>query len=480
MNNQFLKNKIFQFIVITLLVLVVSIWISVKMIPSNKVNTTTETETAENPVKITDLPKVDTPKVDTPEVHTPEEFGANGFDKLLDTAALQEAIDQSDTLILRSGATYIIDRPLVSGHTIKIKSDKKTDKVPVILQINKQSAFIFTNKPTASTQVTKPITKNAAYVTLKSTKGMKPGDLLHLKSNKLWYWDNRDYLTKGELHKILKIDGDKVYLERTTSEDYMIGNGEAVTAKVYPDVSLELSDISFSHPKPYETTMIKVNFTSNAKIKNVSVRNSKNTGIYLNSTYQTEVNHTYINLGTTKNIRTGYGIQDYGGNGTFITDSVFKRVRRGVDFSGVTPSRNGTVINSKAYGSKQETLASGNSGFGTHSTAENITFENNYVQNFTYAFLSRGNNIIVKGNTLEGFSKGFIGISYGGHVEVLNNTYKRLNNSVLSSFIMLTDTYNGSLIATGNTVNGQKGHFVHGDLGSLTQSVIERNTINVK
>lgn len=469
MKNLFFTNKIILYIIITLLFLAVSIGISIIVNPSN--TNTTNTKTSTKPVVQEDKPK---------NVHTPEEFGANGFDMVSDTAALQEAINSSDTLILKSGATYIINQPLVSKHSIKIESDYETDIDPVILQVSKQSAFILNNGPTASTRVSKPISKNSPYISLVSTKGMKSGDLLHLKSDKLWYWDNRDYLTKGELHKIIKIDGDKVYLDQYTSEDYMLGNEEVVTAKAYPDVSLKLSDITFVHPEPYETTMLKVSFTTNTRIKNISVRNSKNIGIHLNTTYKTEVKNTYVNLGTTKDIRTGYGIQDYGGNGTFITDSVFKRVRRGVDFSGATPSRNGKVSNSKAYGSKQDKLASGNSGFGTHSTAENITFENNYVQNFNYAFLSRGNNITVKGNTLEGFSKGFIAISYGGHVEVLNNTYKRINNSLLSSFIMLSKTYNGSLIATGNAVNGQKGHFVHGDLGNLSQSIIEGNNINVK
>jgi|GEM_PF-5217859 len=470
MKRQLLSIKKGPFLyVIILLLLVASVWIVVSKMTNqqdiskdtNKEETILQTKTRQKEVRI----------------RTPEEFGADGFDKKFDTEALQKAIDNSDTLILKSGATYIIDQPLVSKHSIKIESDNKGQKVPVILQMSKNSAFILNNIPITSTVVSKRISINEPSITLASTKGMQVGDLLHFTSDKLWYWDNRGYLKKGELHKIIKIKGNMVYLDRSTSEDYLVGEGEVVTAIAYPDVSLKLSNISFMHPKPYKTAMLKVNYTSNTEMENVSVANSKHIGIFLNSTFHTMIRDSYINLGTTKDINTGYGIQDYGGSGTLITGSIFKHVRRGVDFSGKTPSRFGKVTNSKAYGDKKGTLASGNSGFGTHSTAENITFENNYVENFNYGFLSRGNNIIVQGNTLEGFSKNFMAISYGGSVKVLDNTYKSIDESGLESFLTVYKTYQGSLTVTGNTVIGQKGSFINGDISHLEQFFVKGNSV---
>jgi hypothetical protein len=470
MRKQFFTThkKLYQYVTIFLF-LAVTIWISVKAITLDKSNHMKDQNTNER-VKYANETRL----------HTPEEFGANGFDRKTDTVALQKAIDSSDTLVLKSGATYIINRPLVSSHSIEIEGNNTTKKAPVILQVSKQSAFILNNEQTASTIVVKKITNNTPYITVASTKGLKPGDLLHLISSKLWFWDNRGYLKKGELHKITKINGDKVYLDRNTSDNYFVGEGEVVSVKVYPNVSLKLSNISFSHPKPYKTIMIKVNNTSNTKIENVSVRNAKRIGIILNCTFQTEVNKANINLGTTKDITSGYGIQDYGGTGTLVTDSIFRRVRRGVDFSGVTPSRYGMVSNSKAYGYKQDTLASGNSGFGTHSTAENITFENNYVENFNHAILSRGENITVKGNTSEGFSRSFIVISYGKNVKVLNNTYKSKNDRYIDSFILLTGTYRGSLIVSGNKLIGKKSQFIKGEIGQIDYALIKGNSIKVE
>ncbi|WP_000794048.1 hypothetical protein, partial [Bacillus cereus] len=268
---------------------------------------------------------------------TPEQFGATGLGKEFDTQALQKAINSGSHLILKSGATYLIDKPLIINHSIKIETSKKNGKPAIILQKNKDSALIFKNDPVKSTYVKQTINPNQSYVVLESTEGMKIGDLLHLKSDKLWYWDNRHYLTKGELHKITKIQENKVYLESPTSEYYKIKEGEKVTATTYPEQNLELYNISFKHPKPQNTTMLKINYTSNARIEGISVINSKVTGILLNKTFHTYISNSYVELGTTKEIPTGYGIQDYGGIGNIITTSTFKKVRRGVDFSGDTP-----------------------------------------------------------------------------------------------------------------------------------------------
>jgi hypothetical protein len=411
------------------------------------------------------------------KIHTPEEFGADGFDDKPDTAALQKAIDNSDIVILKSGAVYKIYRSLFSRNSIRLESDNPSGKKPVILQMNQLNAFIVDNIAVASTKVSEPIKKGDPYITLADTSRLKPGDLLHLLSTKLWDWENRGYLKKGELHKISKIDGYNVYLERAASDDYPLSGGEEVTVRAYPDVSVDISNIAFSHPKLFQTTMVKINQTSKARFENISIRNSQQVGLYLNRTYQTEVKHAEIELGTTGDINTGYGIQDYGGTGTVITDSIFKRVRRGVDFSGVTPSRYGTVVNSKAYGYKQGTLAGGNSGFGTHSTAEEITFTNNYIENFNYAFLSRGNNIFITDNQLEGFSRNFAAISYGGHVEVKNNTYKSKQGSQLNSFIKLFDSYSGSINVSGNTSNRLNGPFIDGNLGHLNSAQVNGNHI---
>lgn len=460
------RQKKYLFILLTCIVILVPILLTTKFHSTNKSEIAAKTTLkSQKNVEIT-------------EYQAPENFGANGFDKEVDTDALQKAIDSGNSITLRSGATYIIDRPLISSHSIKITTDG--EKAAVILQHSNKSALILDNKPITNTFVTEPISRKQSYVVLASTKGIEPGFLLHLKSTKLWYWDDRGYLKKGELHKVTKVVGNKVFLDEELVESYPVGTEESVSAIVYPNVSLQIENISFAHPKPTNTIMVDVNYTINSKFNRVTVKNSKRTGILLNTTYQTEVHDCTIDLGTTRDINTGYGIQDYGGSGTLITDSSFKRVRRGVDFSGSTPSRFGMVKNSKSFGYKKGKLASGNSGFGTHSTAQYITFENNYVENFDYAFLTRGSHITVKNNNAKGYSRSFIAITFGNNVKVLNNTYQSVNGSTLEMFILFLNTYQGSIEATGNVVESLHGPFIKGDIEKLESLSIGGNIINRK
>ncbi|MDG4658137.1 hypothetical protein P6P90_13205 [Ectobacillus antri] len=416
----------------------------------------------------------------TPMVHTPEQFGANGFDTKPDTTALQKALNAGGIVQLQNHATYIIDRPLVSKQSIVIETKDYAQAPATILQQSKETAFIFDNKPIASTTVAKNVAYNKPYVVVKDATGMKEGDLLHLRSTKLWYWDNRGYLTKGELHKITKIEGNTIYLDRTTQERYKVDLTETVTATAYPNAKLQIRNVSFAHPNPYNTVMMKVSYTSNAHFDKLSITNSQRVGLLLNATFQSVVSQANVNLGTTKDITSGYGIQDYGGSETLITDSTFMRVRRGVDFSGDTPSRYGTVRHSKAYGYKDGVLASGNSGFGTHSTAEHITFENNYVENFSYGFVTRGTYITIKNNIHTGFSRSFVATSYGNHVNLLHNTYKSRYNSSLENFVVLLDSYRGDMIAAGNTVENIKGPFIKGNAAQLDKTTIMDNNINTR
>ncbi|MFJ7726425.1 hypothetical protein ACIQXV_09690 [Neobacillus sp. NPDC097160] len=404
---------------------------------------------------------------------TPEQYGADGFDHKLDTNGLQEAINNSSKVILKNGATYIIDKPLTSNHAITITSEDEGKSPAVILQKNKTSAFIFENKPVNTTNVVERISKNDRYVVVESTTGMKKGDLIHLKSDKLWYWDNRSYLTKGGLYKITMIKDQQVYLDRELSESYTIGKNEKVTAKAYANHEVNLKGISFTHPKPYDTKMVILQFSSNATISDVTVSNSKLTGIFLNKTFHSTIHDVRMNLSVTKNTGLGYGIQDYGGSGTIIQNSIFKNVRRGVDFSGDTPSRYGIVTDSKAYGAKMGGLAPGNSGFGTHSTAETILFENNAVENFDQAFLVRGNDITIKNNLHSGKSNYFLSLGYGNHVTLKNNAYKSTNNESLRSFVFIKNTYFGSLAAQGNT-NNDNPTFIAGNLKHLEKLTLQK------
>lgn len=326
-----------------------------------------------------------------------------------------------------------------------------------------------------ATELIEEVVPGQSYVVVRDSHGMKAGDLLHLKSDKPWYWDDRRYLKKGELHKIVNIEENTLYLDRPVSDGYKVRQGETVKALSFPDQYFNLENLNIRHSHPSDTVMVKVNYASNSALTKVSIQNSQKIGIYLNKSYNTTISHANIILGTAMVVQTGYGIQDYGGSGTKITDSIFQQVRRGVDFSEDTPSRFGVVENSKAYGPMEGTLAEGNSGFGTHSTVEYITFRNNYIENFDQAFLPRGNHITINHNAAKNLKKTFVSIFYGDNLVLEKNTSSGQSGNQIESFILVPASYKGSISACDNKANNVRGPFLKGNMEQLMSVKLHRN-----
>ncbi|MGD6894530.1 hypothetical protein [Bacillus infantis] len=380
---------------------------------------------------------------------TPEQFGANGFDSISDTEALQKAFNSgADIVYLKEGASYYIDKRISINKSIKITSGPK--KAAIIQRSAKEGILYFRNPAKTTATASKNILKGSSYIAAAATKDVKAGDIIELKSNKLWKWDNRESLTKGEIHTVKSVSGSNIYLNTKANDTYAIGKGEKVIVKTYAPNTLSLENIDFKYPKPVNTTGIIIDPSVNSSFKKISVKNSKLTGLKLIKNVNSKVEAASITLGTTKDVNTGYGIQDYGGVNTKILYSTFQQVRRGVDFSGDIPSRYGLVQYSKAIGPAKGTLASGNSGFGTHSTAEYIVFRNNEVKNFDYQFVSRGDHISFINNTGTGLSKAFMHTNYGDHITLANNKYISTNKSKLEYFILRSTSFKGEINHYGN------------------------------
>ncbi|WP_404356383.1 right-handed parallel beta-helix repeat-containing protein [Cytobacillus firmus] len=380
---------------------------------------------------------------------TPEQFGADGFDSRPDTEAMRKAFNSgAHTVFLKEGSKYIIDKRITINQSIRIVSGKR--KASIIQHSDKEGILYFKNASTVYTKAAQKIVKGSSYISVQSSKGIKQGDIVELKSSKLWKWDNRNKLTKGELHTVKSVKGNKVYFSTKTDDAYTTGKDETVKVSTYSPRKIVLENVDFTYAKPSNTTAIIIDPSKSSRFQNISIKNSKLTGLKLIKNVNAEVSGSSFDLGTTKDVSTGYGIQDYGGIKTKIVKSTFERVRRGVDFSGDIPSRYGLVDSSKAFGPPKGSLASGNSGFGTHSTAENIVFKNNYVKNFDYHFVSRGDKITFKNNTGTGITKAFMHTNYGDHITVANNTYISENKSRLEYFILRSNSFKGSIKHYGN------------------------------
>lgn len=401
------------------------------------------------------------PTVQAEEAYvTPEMYGANGFDQKPDTIALQQAIYSGKEVKLKEGATYLIDNRMVVRKNLTLSSGPKKAK---IVQTKDSISFNFVNESKATTTVTNPVLKGQNYLDVASVKNMKVGDILHMQSNRLWYWDNRDSLYKGEVHVITKISGNRLYLDDATNDKY---TGERLTVNVYAPQTHHLSNVIFSFSTARPGTMIQMAPSINSTFSHIEIYHSKNAGMLVKNNINATFSDNYVSLGTTKDISNGYGYQDFGGKGTKVLRSTFENVRRGADFSGVTPARFGLVKDSIANGPAKGTLAVGNSGFGTHSTAEYILFEDNIVTNFDYAFNIRGNHITVEGSHHSGLSKSFVSSLFGNDLKVVNNIYAGLGKTALDSFLIVDITEN-------------RNFFLRNNRATVSQSVVKSDVANL-
>ncbi|WP_370221685.1 hypothetical protein [Cytobacillus sp.] len=386
----------------------------------------------------------------SPDVITPEEFGADGFDQKPDTAALQKALDTgADTIKLKEGATYYIDQTLTARKSIKIRSGK--EKANIIQLSESEKVFVFKNRAKSITKAAEDVTKGNLSIVAESAADAHPGDIIELKSDKLWHWDHRNSLTKGEIHTVKSVSGKTIFLSSKTNDSYSISKNEKVTIKLYSPKTIHMENIRFSYSKPAKNTAIVIEPAIDSTFKNLNISKAKQTGIKLIKNINARVEKSFFSLHTDREIAMGYGFQDYGGRGTSISNSTFEKVRRGVDFSGDIPSRFGRAENNRAYGPEKGTLAAGNSGFGTHSTAEYITFESNYAENFDYHFVSRGNHITFKKNSGTGNARAFLHVTHGNNVTLENNSYTSTEGSRLEYFILKGTQFDGNIIQDGNT-----------------------------
>lgn len=403
----------------------------------------------------------------TNKVVTPEEYGANGSDKNLDTKALQRAFDASTNVVLKSGATYYTNAPLKVNHTITISTTGKKAFIVKSNMRNKEVALHVQNPAISTTILSNSAKKGQMYVELKNASQVKTGNLLHLKSSKLWRWDNRGYLSKGELLRVTKVVGNKAYVATPLRDSYYV-TGERVDATNYAKRGFTMKNVSFSYPVPYNSQkeLVRIDMTTNAYLEGVEVKNSKRLGILLDRTYKTTVKKMKADLGTTPDIAAGYGIQDYGGIYTRITNSYFTHVRRGIDFSGVTPSRYGYAGYNTAVGPVKNTLASGNSGFGTHSTAEYIEFDHNKVDGFSYSFLNRGNYITFKNNEASGRIRAMFATGFGDNLVISNNKYTSKTGNA-ENFLRVVNTFDGKVTLRNNYAGVLLNDFIQNDASGL-------------
>lgn len=351
-------------------------------------------------------------------------FGAKGEGTTDDTAAIAAAIRAASgkKVVFRSGSAYRITSTIYVNQDVTLVANGCEPFK--ILPASGFAAFSFYGSLVATTTLAATTQMNKEKITVASSVGFVPGQIVMLQSSKLWYYDHRGALYKGETHMLTQLSGNDLVLKTQTWDSYDIAQ-ETVTITTFDPITIRIDNMTVEYPVNTNTTGIYLNATYRSHLSRVSVHNASVVGISTVRCYDALFTHCYVEGSNAVGL--GYGIQDQTSFGTAIRESTFYNNRRGVDFSGVTPTRYGVVERCIVSGGGKASDGTDNflqaSGFGTHGPAEHIVFDSNFITHVTTGIFTRGGSITIRNNTFVGRMQQVILISFGTDVRILNNTY---------------------------------------------------------
>jgi len=357
----------------------------------------------------------------------PEWWGAVADGSTDDRDAINYAFSSSGSVMFRGGLTYNIESAItVTSSDIRVMSDN--GQRFTIAPQGAYTAVTFQGAATAvSTTVSGDTSMNQPEVAVTSATNMAAGQLMLLDSDDDWYYDLRTGQTKGELHRINKVDGTTITVEALLFDSYDVSE-ETVTVTTYNPIEVVLEDMNISYPANTLIGGLAIKMAENVRIRNCDVTNSATTGYSIQLCYDVIITECTAN--GINRVSFGYGVQFTQCTHMIVDKSNFVACRRGVDFSGNNPSRVGLVQGcyASAVGldsGGSDALYDDSSGFGTHGTAEFIRFKNNITEYVRVGILSRGANIDIDGNIFIGPMKRCISVTDGEKMRITNNRAER-------------------------------------------------------
>lgn len=289
------------------------------------------------------------------------------------------------------------------------------------------------------------------------------GDLVQVRSDKLWYFDNRGTAKKGETHVVSRVSGSTVIVEAELFDTYE--NASETINLVKIDKSTFLFS-NFFYENPINTTGgIQFQGQVDSRFDYIDVDGATGIGMLIKNSYKTQATMGSYRNANTNNL--GYGIQISQSTFSGVIGADFYNNRRGVDISGADAVSRGCYVGyCKNTGVDLDHLGgdlySFSSGFGTHGSSDGSRFFQNQTWDVKQGIITRGANESVLDNFFYGRMSDAVASTDGANLTIQGNRYESSmlqaspvsGDSRLQNFVNLTMYDNrGRTVIKDNTAN---------------------------
>lgn len=327
---------------------------------------------------------------------TPTLFGAVGDGVADDTAAVQEALNTSNDVMIGPGTYRVsqINIPL-DGTTLRL------DKGAVLFLDGPANEAGLTTLGAAGPQRLMTVNglRGDRNITIDDASGIVPGDLLRVYSTATVQFNQP---MSGELQYVRSVSGNVITLQDGLFADYLMSDTAAIR-KITPRKNITIQGAGEIRGNGTQRNLIEFNFSENVQVKGITIRNGYTAAISFRTVAHWRVADCFIK--DTLSPDQGYGVVleecvQWGS----MTGCTVTNAGTGFDIGGSSSrfghSRFWSVIGNSFYGCHRR-------GISTHEAGPNGIIAFNHVQcragiegNAGRGIWTRSGDIIIMGNTV--------------------------------------------------------------------------------
>lgn len=404
-----------------------------------------------------------------------KDFGAVGDGVTNDSQSIKNAINSKLPLFAPYG-NYLCEGVSfndIAGVDIEGDIKRPTFTMPKAAADTGADMFKFLTTDIRSATLATRIIPNQSYIDFVSASTISVGDTIQVVSSNFWKYDPRGLYYAGEIHRVTRVDGNRVYIADFTRDTYELAAIQSV--QVWTPSTINISNIIIDIPLAahgQSTVGIHHDGGLNDSFHNVTVKGATFCGILTSRSIDTQITNIHgEDIGYPD--ANGYVVQDRGGLGTRMSGISSVSSRKLFDASS-NSGANSSVCRDWSIddfdvkgGGRYYPVAADteqNYGIGTHGSSDNGRISNGTIADTFIGINPRGRNLTVDNVTFKGRVNTCFEGTFGAGLTVNNCK----GDGDIGTFITLsnpsgTGDWDFSLPVdiTGNTVNGLKTAFVN-------------------